>query len=335
MLKLVSCIILTGLYLLGTSEVLAEKPTLTIYTYDSFISDWGPGPKIKIEFEKQCHCQLKFVGLENGVSLLNRLKLEGRHTRADIVLGIDTNLTAEARATHLFAEHGLRLTNSNLPKPWHDRVFLPYDYGYFAFVYNQTQLKQPPASLRALVENEATPNILVQDPRTSTPGLGFLLWIKKIYGDQAPQAWKKLSKKIVTVSKGWSEAYGLFLKGEAPMVLSYTTSPAYHAMIEKDERFAAASFSEGHYLQIEVAGLVASSQQQTLAKAFLRFMLSDRFQNIIPTTNWMYPAIQTDNPLPDAFNRLIQPSTPLLFTDTEVMDKRRQWVNEWLEAMAH
>jgi hypothetical protein len=34
--------------------------------------------------------------------------------------------------------------------------------------------------------------------------------------------------QTVTVTKGWSEAYGLFLKGESDLVLSYTTSPAYH-----------------------------------------------------------------------------------------------------------
>lgn len=39
--------------------------------------------------------------------------------------------------------------------------------------------------------------------------------------------------KTVTVTKGWSEAYGLFLKGESDLVLSYTTSPAYHIIAEK------------------------------------------------------------------------------------------------------
>ena len=38
----------------------------------------------------------------------------------------------------------------------------------------------------------------------------------------------------MTVTKGWSEAYGLFLEGEADMVLSYTTSPAYHLIAEED-----------------------------------------------------------------------------------------------------
>ena len=320
--------------LLSSLSLSAAKPVLTIYTYDSFTSEWGPGPQVKTAFEKDCDCELKFVGLEDGVALLSRLKLEGSHSRADILLGIDTNLTAEARDTGLFDKHGMSLTQNVLPQSWHDDLFLPYDYGYFAFVYNQEHLKQPPSSLKELVENETAPSILIQDPRTSTPGLGLLLWIKKVYGDKADQAWQKLSKRIVTVSKGWSEAYGLFLKGEAQMVLSYTTSPAYHLIAEQDKRFAAAAFSEGHYQQIEVAGMLASSKQKPLAKQFLAFMTSEAFQKIIPTTNWMYPAALPASSLPAGFDELIQPSTALLFADTEIAAQRKNWVNEWLEALA-
>ena len=298
-MKLINRVIAVAvLCLVASASALAAKPTLSIYTYDSFVSDWGPGPKVKEAFEAQCDCTLEFTGLEDGVSILNRLKLEGKNTKADIVLGIDTNLTAEARATGQFEDHGLTLKNSALPDAWNDKTFLPYDYGYFAFVYNQELLKNPPRSLKQLVDDPQGPTILVQDPRTSTPGLGLLLWLKKVYGDEATDAWAKLSKRIVTVSKGWSEAYGLFLKGEADMVLSYTTSPAYHIIAEQDQRFAAARFSEGHYQQIEVAGLVISSQQKALGRQFLQFMMSEEFQSIIPTTNWMYPAALVASKLP-------------------------------------
>jgi thiamine transport system substrate-binding protein len=319
--------------LLGTAAQ-AATPSLVIYTYDSFTSEWGPGPQVKKAFEQQCGCTVEFTGLEDGVSILNRLKLEGKNTKADIVLGIDTNLTAEARATGLFEAHGMSLENSALPGHWDDNSFLPYDYGYFSFVYNQESLKNPPTSLKQLVEDPQGPTILIQDPRTSTPGLGLLLWMKKVYGEQAADAWAKLSNRIVTVSKGWSEAYGLFLKGEADMVLSYTTSPAYHIIAEQDRRFAAAKFSEGHYQQIEVAGLVNSSQQKELGRQFLAFMLSEQFQSLIPTTNWMYPATLAASKLPPDFNALIDPSPALIFDDKTVARERKAWVNEWLETLA-
>ena len=77
----------------------AQSPVLTVYTYDSFVSDWGPGPAIEAAFEAQCACDLQFVGAGDGAALLARLRLEGASTDADIVLGLDTNLTAAARAT--------------------------------------------------------------------------------------------------------------------------------------------------------------------------------------------------------------------------------------------
>jgi thiamine transport system substrate-binding protein len=323
-----------ALALLLSLALQAATPTLVVYTYDSFTSEWGPGPQVKLAFEAQCACKLELVGLEDGVSMLNRLKLEGGNSRADLLLGIDTSLTAEARATGLFAPHRMTMKKSALPQPWQDDLFLPYDYGYFAFVYNQERLANPPSSLRQLVEDEQGPTILVQDPRTSTPGLGLLLWVKKVFGDESDQAWARLSKRIVTVSKGWSEAYGLFLKGEADMVLSYTTSPAYHLIAEQDARFAAARFSEGHYQQIEVAGLVRSSQQPQLARDFLEFMLSDSFQSIIPTTNWMYPATLARSELPAGFEQLIEPSSALLLDPQLVASKRKAWVEDWLEVMS-
>ena len=103
--------------------------------------------------------------------------------------------------------------------------------------------------------------------------------------------WAGLSDNIVTVTKGWSEAYGLFLEGEADMVLSYTTSPAYHLIAEDDDSKRAVPFDEGHYMQIEVAGKLAGTDQPELADRFLDFMVGEKFQSIIPTTNWMYPAV--------------------------------------------
>ncbi len=72
------------------------KDTLTIYTYESFVAEWGPGAAIKANFEKTCDCTVDWVALTDGVAMLNRLKLEGKDTKADVVLGLDTNLTDEA-----------------------------------------------------------------------------------------------------------------------------------------------------------------------------------------------------------------------------------------------
>ncbi len=312
----------------------AAKETLTIYTYDSFVAEWGPGPKIKEAFEKTCACAIEWIAPGDGVAVLNRLKLEGKNTKADVVLGLDTNLTAEAVAMGLFGKHGIDASLAKTPMAWTDEHFMPFDFAHFAVVYDSQTMKQPPASLDELVNGDPAQRIVLQDPRSSTPGLGFLLWMKSVYGDGADEAWRKLKPRILTTAPGWTEAYGLFTKGEAPMVLSYTTSPAYHMIAEKEERYKAAEFSDGHYLQIEVAGLIEASPQRALAEKFLRFMMEPGFQDHIATNNWMFPAGTTSEPLPAAFSALVKPEKSLLFTPAEVAENRRRWIDEWLNAMA-
>ena len=307
---------------------------LTVYTYDSFTPEWGPGPVVEKAFEAECGCDLEFVGVADGVALLNRLKLEGASTEADIVLGLDTNLTAEARETGLFAPHGISLDNVDVPGGWSDDMFVPFDYGYFAFVYDTEALDMPPASLKELVEGDPEEKIVIQDPRTSTPGLGLLLWVKAVYGDDAAQAWAKLSQRVLTVTPGWSEAYGLFTSGEASMVLSYTTSPAYHEIAEGSSRYKAAAFEEGHYLQVEVAGITTKGADNPLAARFMAFMTGPGFQDAIPETNWMFPAGKTSAPLNPVFDELVKPSETLIFTPDEVAANRQAWVDEWLSVMS-
>ncbi|EKK9973038.1 thiamine ABC transporter substrate binding subunit [Vibrio parahaemolyticus] len=322
---------LIALAAITSTSAFAAENTLTIYTYDSFAADWGPGPKIEQAFEAKCGCDVNFVALDDGVSILNRLRLEGGNSKADIVLGLDNNLMAEAKKTGLLTEHNVDTANTVLPDGWSDTTFVPYDYGYFAFVYNKEKLANPPKSMKELVETRDDLKVIYQDPRTSTPGQGLMLWMKSIYGDDVTQAWQKLASKTVTVTKGWSEAYSMFLNGESDLVLSYTTSPAYHLIAENDSKFATANFSEGHYMQVEVAAKVKGSKNSELADKFMDFILSDEFQSAMPTGNWMYPV--TDVELPKGFETLSVPSKSLSFSADEVAKMRKSWIREWQSAL--
>jgi len=316
---------------LAGSAALADRPTLTVYTYDSFVSSWGPGPAIKAAFEAECGCELTFVGAGDGAALLARLQLEGQRTQADIVLGLDTNLTARAAATGLFAPHGLT-PDLDLPVAWDDPLFLPFDWGWFAFVHDTTRTPNPPGSFDELIASDLS--VVIQDPRSSTPGLGLLMWVEAAHGDRAAEIWTGLAPRVLTVTPGWSEAYGLFLSGEADMVLSYTTSPAYHLIAEGDATKAAAAFAEGHYLQVEVAGIVAITGQPDLARQFMEFMTADGFQSVIPTTNWMYPAVTPADGLPEGFETLHRPEISLLLPADEAAARRDAALDVWRNALS-
>ncbi|WP_158380104.1 thiamine ABC transporter substrate binding subunit [Candidatus Williamhamiltonella defendens] len=313
-------------------EAQPKKPVLVIYTYDSFIADWGAGPGIKKSFEKNCDCQLKWVSFKDGVSLLNRLKMVNTNNSADIVLGLDNHLLVAAEKTGLFLESKLDTSRMNLPKNWESKIFIPYDFGYFSFVYNKNKLKDPPKSLYELLNSNNSWRLIYQDPRASTPGLGLLFFIQKVYGAEAPKMWTKLAAKTVTVTKNWSEAYGLFLKGESDFVWSYTTSPAYHIIEEKNHQYASINFREGHYLQIETVAQLATSKHPKLAQRFMEFVLTPEFQKHIATGNWMYPVIKIT--LPKGFDELIQPQKVLLYSSKETAENRNKWINLWQTAVS-
>ncbi|KOO10926.1 thiamine ABC transporter substrate-binding protein, partial [Vibrio xuii] len=115
------------------------------------------------------------------------------------------------------------------------------------------------------------------------------------------------------------------------LVLSYTTSPAYHLIAEQDAKFAAADFAEGHYTQVEVAAKVKGSKNEALADEFMSFILSDEFQSVMPTGNWMYPV--SDVALPKGFDTLTVPSKALSFSADEVAESRKTWIREWQSAL--
>ena len=308
----------------------AEKPVLNVYTYDSFASKYGPAAELEKLFEKGCECDVRFLPFENSVTMLNRVRLEGNKTKADVVVGIDNFTQPEAEKSGLFAENDLTTQDLSLPFMWKSHTFYPYDYGEYAFIYNKEKLKNPPTSLKELMERQDL-RVIYQDPRTSTVGRGFLVWVNQALSSKGniSEFWEKLAKHNVTIGKGWSETYGAYLKGEADLVLSYTTSPLYHQWYENDDKNVAAIFEEGHLVQVELAAILKSSSQKALAQQFLRFLHKPEAQKIIAKANIMKPVISGD--LDPKLSAL--PKINILDNQQPNSDVIRNWLATWQQAV--
>lgn len=315
---------------LAASMAVADTPVLTVYAPDYFVSEWGPGPKIEELFEAECACDLQF----KPGDLLPRILLEGSRTEADVVIGLNTDVTKKARESGLFAPHGQGLDGLTLPLDWTDDTFLPFNYGHTAFIYDTTRIDTPPASFADLLTAPEDLRLVIQDPRSSISGLALVLWVKAVFGDEAEQAWSALAPKIVTVTRGWSESYGLFTDGEADMVLSYTTSPAYHIIAEGDETKKAAIFPEGHYFMVELAAKLAGTDQPELADDFLGFILSETFQSMIATGNWSIPAALPRDGWPEGFQKLDLPEKVLFYSEDEAAALREEAIEAWRRALS-
>jgi thiamine transport system substrate-binding protein len=259
------------------------------------------------------------ISCGDAAQVLSRAVLEKKAPASDVLIGIDNNLIDAARkedvltpykpATAASVSKELQLAN--------DWLLTPYDWGYFAMIFDSASGIKPPASLEDLTKPEYAKKIILMDPRTSTPGTGFLAWTLAVYGTHYADYWTRLKGNILTLAPGWDTGYGLFTSGEAPLVISYTTSPAYHVEYDKTDRYKALIFPEGHTVQIEGLGLVKGAKNPKAAKAFIDFMLTDEAQSVLPLTQWMYPVSKMVK-LPDSYRAAPMASKTLTVSSAEV-----------------
>ncbi|MDR3284781.1 MAG: thiamine ABC transporter substrate-binding protein [Treponema sp.] len=301
----------------------AQNNEVVVWTYDSFNSEWGSGPGVAARFFEETGIRVRWVSHGDAGTMLSRLLLEDG-AGADIILGLDQNLAGRALASGLLEACKPTGAEKIFPELVVDQDFrlIPFDYSYFAIIYDSEAVPVPPQSLEDLTAPSRKNSLILMDPRTSSPGLGFLAWTKAAYGPAWAEYWQRLAPSILTVAESWDTGYGLFTAGEAPLALSYSTSPGYHLEYEKTERYKAALFTEGHPVQIELAGLLAGAKNKANARRFLDFMLTPSFQDSIPLTNWMYPVI--DIPLPASYRINTKPGKTLK-TEPVTSEELNRW----------
>ena len=314
----------------GGSEENLSPPVLDVYCYDSFSSEWGPGGAIAEAFKKETGIEVVFHAPGDAVTVLNQLILEGSDTIADVVVGLDESLLERSLNSGILDVYDSPAL-SELPEDLvfdESRHMLPFDYGHFAVCYDSDSVDDPPTSLEDLTSPRFKDSLILMDPRTSSPGMGFFLWTVAVYGEGWPDYWERLKPSILTISDGWSQGYALFTSGEAPLVLSYGTSPVYHAEYEGSTRYLAAEFTDGHIRQVEGMGVVAGTDNPTEARAFIDFMLGTEAQRVLAMSNIMLPV----NPmveLPESFDFAMRPKTTLSLPEAD-----EALVDRWIEVFS-
>jgi len=312
---------------------------LTIYTYDSIVAHGGLGPEIFPIFEKHTGCKINVLASGDAVQALSRLELDEKRGKpqGQILLGIDQTLWQRAKP---YLERDVSIASPRFAHESHadealGEGFVPYDYGVLAFMADTTKIKSDALhSIAQLKDPEWKKKFILEDPRTSTPGLQFVLFTSEVLKDGFSGYWSALKGQWLAMPEGWSSAYGLFLKGEAPLVWSYTTSQAYHEE-KKDDRYKAVLFDEGQPLQIETAMLIKNSydtpEQKKIALQFLDFLLSGTVQAKVPTTNWMFP-VALGTHLPKSFHGVPIPKRVFLNQSSNSGDSEKI-LKDWNRAV--
>ncbi|ASJ04860.1 thiamine ABC transporter substrate-binding protein [Thermococcus barossii] len=318
---------------IGAARPVKAEETLTVYSYDSI--EWWMKEIIPI-FEQKYGVKVNLVLIGDAGEVLNRLILEKDNPQADVVVGIDNSYLAKAIDAGILEPY--RPANADVIPDWiiekFDPTFhlTPYDYGYIAINYRKDMVQKPPESLEDLTKPEWKGKLIIEDPRTSSPGMAFLLWTIAVYGDDWLDYWERLKENDVQIVEGWSAAWNAFTKGEYPLVLSYATSPAATVYYDNNTNVGAVAFREGNYLQIEGAGIVKGAKHPELAKKFIEFLISEEAQEKLPLNQWMYP-VNRNVKTPEVFKYAVKVEKPVTVDPKDIEKNYDLWLRQWTQLM--
>jgi thiamine transport system substrate-binding protein len=164
----------------------------------------------------------------------------------------------------------------------------------------------------------------VQNALTSSVGQSFLFWTIYNYGEgRYLDYWRRLLPSILTIQPGWSAAYKLFTKGEAPMVVSFSTDECF------DARYKPLLLNSQGYRTIFGASVIKGTDNPKLAREFINFLLSPEVQEKLPDTEVMFPA-NSQAKIPDKWRTCaVIPPNPVIIPLEYVAENADRWLDEW------
>ncbi len=333
---------------LGLIGVLLGQPTvssaqdedpLTVYTYDSFVS-FGAADVITESFQQETGRKVRFVATADSRTMLSKLisERDSGGTPADAFVGVEVNDLGTARENDVFQ----RLSTEDVPNLDHvpdgirfdpENRLIPYEHGFITLVYDSSQIDPAdvPRTFEELTSERYRNSLIVEDPRTSSPGLSFLLWTIAQRGEDGYiEYWKQLMPNVLTVTQGWSEAFQLFTEGEAPMMVSFSTDHAFDVIVNDSDEIRVLTLDNQAYRTIFGMGVVRGTDQPELARQFLNVVLSPDVQSQLSETEWMIPASDDARVRNVWWQNVVVPEDPVRLPSERVIENLDDWVDRWV-----
>ncbi len=306
---------------------------VVIYTYDAFPESLEEA--ISAHMEGEYGVSVTTERLQDTGGLYNELILTRDEEVADVVIGLDNTYIGKSLEAELFQPYRpaeLEAVREELLLDPTNHL-TPFDYGNVVLNYDSEAVANPPETWEELLDPAYRESIVLMNPATSSPGRNFLLLTIDQFGEDGYlDYWEELKPNILTITAGWSEGYGLYTQGEAPIVLSYETSPAYHIAYEDTHRYKNLILDGVGYAQIEVMGILADAPNPENARLVVDYILSEDFQSQIALNQFMFP-VREDIELPEAFTALDRPATSVFIETDRVDENFERWLNDWEAVM--
>jgi thiamine transport system substrate-binding protein len=255
----------------------------------------------------------------------------------DVVLGIDNTIFYNVLRDSVFLEYepqNLKHVDESLifDKTYH---VIPVYYSQLAFIYNSFAIEKPPITFGEMQDGKFKKKIVLMHPSSSSLGRAMLLWSVAAFGENGyGHFWRSVKENIYSIAENYDDAYNMFLAGQAPLVIGYSTTPVYHLQKENSDKFRSTIPTEGSFNLIRAAGICRWTEKQELAKRFMEYLLSDDFQNFIPDNMWMYPANdKVNNGLDFELLPVSKKDYSTSLSQWSIRRRLQKWIVQWESIM--
>jgi len=326
----------------SATNVASESVTLRLIAHDSFTPTEG----IFDEFTKETGVQVEVVRSGDAGTLVTKAVLAAGNPEADVLWGVDNTLLSRALDADVFVPyesvHRSDLDAAAVALAPNGEV-TPVDTGDVCINYDKAWFAErgiaPPLTLQALASANYRNLLVVPNPVSSSPGLAFLLATIAETGDAWTEWWKSMRDNGVLLVESWSDAYyGHFTaasEGTRPLVVSYATSPPAE-VIFADPRPAQAPTAVAAltcFRQYEFAGILRGSKHVEQARLLIDFLVSRRFQEDLPLTQFVWPANRTASVPKEFTDYALRPENPLTIDPATIAAKRAEWLDAFSDVM--
>jgi thiamine transport system substrate-binding protein len=317
-----------------------QPVTLTLITHDSFTTS----PGILEAFTAQTGIKVTVAKGQDAGVVVSRAILTKDDPEGDVLWGVDNTLIGRTEGQNVFENYTSKAADIDPAIASSVRPdATPVDQGYVCVNYDKAWFANkkitPPTSLADLTDPKYKNLLVVENPATSSPGLAFMYATIDTFGDQWQSYWKDLRANGVKVVDGWTTAYNVDFsgsagKGDRPLVVSYSTSPAAEVVYgdPKPADAPTGSLTKGCFAQIEYAAILKGTKHEKEAQQLVDFFLSKQFQEDMPLNMFVYP-VRTDAAVPPEFTQFSPKPSELLLVPKDATAQGQQWIDEWTNAV--
>lgn len=314
-----------NLYTPITNLFKSNSNELVVVTHDSAVFP----EKLLAEFEKETGITVKQLKAGDTGSMVNKLILTKDAPIGDMFYGIDNTFLSLALDNGIYSPTDSYIDDHKPIAINFADVCVNYDRAWFS----QNEMAAP-TSIADLTKPAFKGLTVLTNPTTSSPGLSFLAATVDVFGESGwKQYWTALKANDVKIAAGWEDAYftdfsGSSGKGAYPIVLSYSSSPAFE--IREDGKSQTISLLDSCFRQYEYAGALTNGKNEVGAEKFIQFMLSKKFQASLPDSNYVYPVLEGVK-LPASWAEFAPAATKFVGGNLDVGAKRQEWFDAWQE----